>query len=341
MQAAAWGVPVIATAVAAPAAAASASRDVDLYLEAPQFGDTLAFYSLDYGISYDWGSFTAFHISNSGTEDAPAGTIVQIMYDPRVFAYPEAPFMRLGDAEHTFPYAVADTSASAAMMTLTIDVPIPAQTSWESANSILVRTNQTFLLSYPDDVIDDPTTYSEVVSNTADANAGNNTRGPYSPTVHDSGPYEFSLAADTETLSTTSCDMTVPQAIRVTNDGYGTPGGHFPVIQLNVDRTAVTDVSVATATVGGAALSNVTVIAPTDTSSSWWITAGDPIPVGETCEVTLDYTVDSNAGLDPFDQGHANVLARITNGKAPSSYDFWAYRGSFPILTYENGQCRL
>lgn len=339
---AAWSAPVIAVAAATPTAAASTSADVDVYLLPPNAGDVVSFYSPDYQTSYSYSSFIGFGIANSGSEDAPAGSIVQITYDPRVFAYNEAPTVRVGDAEHELAYEVTQTAPDSATLTLTVDVPIPAGASYESGTAPSVSTHQSFLLFYPDDTVENPQPYSDIVTNDADSNADNNARGPFPPTAHSTGPYTFTLDVDTTSASTSRCSMTLPQTVSITNSGYGAPADNDPMVQLDVDNTAVTDVSVTSIEIDGAAVGSYTLEPPTDDSSSWWLRVSQPIPVGSTLTVVFDYTVDADAGHDPVSSGYAAVQARIANDFANYSYDFWAYRGeSFPRVDYPNTSCQL
>lgn len=339
LKAAAWSAPVIAVAAATPAASASATVDVDVFLESPQLGESIAFYGPDYTTSYSWGSFLAFHVSNAGTEDAPAGSIVQVTYDPRIFAYNVAPYATIGGVDHEFAFTVDNVSATSAILTITLDVPIPAQTTWESSNAILVRTGPSFLLRYPNDTITNPASYSEVLSNAADQDSTNNSRGPFSATQHDSGPYTFSLESTAAPLASGGCTFTAPETMSVTNTGWGTPADHTVLLQLDVDNTAITDVAIESISINGTALSGVTLTPPTDESSSWWIETHTSLAVDGVLETTLSYTVDPSAGLDPFSQGASSVSARIRNDFANYSYDFWAYRGEFPRDDYSEGIC--
>lgn len=343
LKAAAWSAPIVAVAAATPAAAASEITNVDLFLEPPQMGESYWFYSPDHLTSYAWGGFLGFHVSNSGTEDAPAGTIVQLSYDPRVFEYSNSPTIFIGDVEHELAYTVTQLSATTATLTMTIDIPIPAQSTWESQNSVLVRMNPTYVLRYPNDTVDNPGTYSEMIVSGQDSNTANNSRGPFSPTVHNTGPYEFTLDVASTSATITRCDMTLPQTVSVTNSGYGTPEGNDPILQLDVDNTAVTNVAVTSVEIDGVAVAEAdySVEGPTDESSSWWVRVSKPLPVGATLVVEFDYTIDADAGVDPINLGYAHVQARIANDFANYSSDFWAYRGDFPSVKYANTGCQL
>jgi len=88
LKAAAWSVPVIAAATAVPAYAAS-GETVDLQVGWMQSGDVFQGYNADKSRMYSVTKPTGVEITNAGSVDVAAGSLLTMRYDARIFG-PEA-----------------------------------------------------------------------------------------------------------------------------------------------------------------------------------------------------------------------------------------------------------
>ncbi|WP_156466256.1 hypothetical protein [Janibacter sp. Soil728] len=83
---AAWSVPAVTVAAAAPTLAASTAATVDLMLQGQPFGDGVAGYSEDRSRMYELTLIGGFDATNMGTAAAPAGSTVNLSFDSRLFS---------------------------------------------------------------------------------------------------------------------------------------------------------------------------------------------------------------------------------------------------------------
>ncbi|NYF96852.1 hypothetical protein [Janibacter cremeus] len=81
---AAWSVPVVTTALAAPTLAASTSETVDLDLQGHQSGSVIPAYSPDRLQMYELSMTSGFDAVNVGAAPVPTGTIVTLSFDSRM-----------------------------------------------------------------------------------------------------------------------------------------------------------------------------------------------------------------------------------------------------------------
>ena len=85
---AAWSVPVVTTALAAPALAASLSETIDLSMEARPYGDAMRAFNEDKSRGYEIVASAGFDARNLGTE-AVSGAVVTVSFDTRLMSNPQ------------------------------------------------------------------------------------------------------------------------------------------------------------------------------------------------------------------------------------------------------------
>jgi hypothetical protein len=117
---AAWSVPAVTVAAAAPTLAASTAM-VDLMLQGQPFGDGVAGYSEDRSRMYELALIGGFDATNMGTAAAPAGSTVTLSFDSRLFS---GATLTADDVAVTA--GTPQTSGNLTTIPFRLDNPIPA-----------------------------------------------------------------------------------------------------------------------------------------------------------------------------------------------------------------------
>ncbi|SFR51742.1 hypothetical protein SAMN04488591_1663 [Microbacterium azadirachtae] len=124
LKTAAWSVPVIAVAAATPLAAASVAADLQLTPD-PR-GDTLHGVSPDGLQSYDLSVVASFSATTLGASPTPAGSVVTLTFDSRLFS---GPWLTLDTYGGTIVSVASSTTAgNVTTASFTLPVAVPAGT---------------------------------------------------------------------------------------------------------------------------------------------------------------------------------------------------------------------
>ncbi|KQQ03969.1 MULTISPECIES: hypothetical protein [unclassified Rathayibacter] len=307
LVAAAWTLPVVATATATPAAAASSTAGFDLQMQNFS-GDDGGWYNDDRTQYLGYNTFFSPTVHNAGPEAAPAGTVVVMRSDDRVLGSPSLTVATGSDipasaVSITGPVVEGDHST----FTAVISVPIPAGAdvvfgprfadvlTQEDAGAIhdfttafANLTAHSFTLSSPAGADSDPS--NDAISSTAE--------------VGTVVPWNGAISAEWAELTTASCTYPYASAIVVASTGANPVPVDTQVYYYYDDRL-LTDVAIASATIDG--VPTTMRVGGSSGGSSYWFTT-EPVAPGATLRIDLATTTDPSATITSTVQTAAGGL---------------------------------
>ncbi|MBF4462815.1 MULTISPECIES: hypothetical protein [unclassified Rathayibacter] len=294
LAAAAWTIPVVATATATPASAASGAPGFDLQMQNFS-GDDGSWYNDDHTQYLGYNTFFSPTVHNGGPQEAPAGTVVVMRSDNRVLGSPSLTVSATSDipasaVSITGPVVEGDRSA----FTAVISVPIPSGadvvfaprfadvlTQEEAAaihdftTAFANLTAHSFTLSSPAGADSDPS--NDAISSTAE--------------VGTVVPWNGAISAEWASLATGSCTYPYASAIVVSSDGAN-PMPADTQVYYYYDARFLTGVSISSATIDGVP-TTMRVGGSSDGSSYWFTT--QPVAPGSVLRIELATTTDASA----------------------------------------------
>lgn len=304
LTAAAWSIPVVATVVATPLAAASAVG-FDLFASGLQRGDSVTFFNGDATLKYLDGFTDGFTLLNHGPLEAPAGTIVTMRYDNRIITPEDFSFAQgsPSNPRTPLPYSTPVVNGNESTVTFVIPVPVPVEEDVFGVGTIWIFTPFDLDIAYPNDAIDDykPLLWQVL---TADDDGSNNFFGSQIATTEPANdPWGLELSATFTPYATSACEMELPTAVTVTSVGpASTPG--IASLTLRLEVLAVTGVTLDSLTINGVPVSATVV---STGSGGWEVSLGQALAVGDVAEATFSYAVDATAALT--NSGWAQISA--------------------------------
>lgn len=199
LKAGAWSVPVVALAVAAPAA--SASTTANLALLPPQFGSSIPMFTPSLTQRYDASEPSGVVVGNTTSEVYTGPVILRLEVDRRLWDVTGFTYdTRDGEGARAASFSGPTLSDDRAVYTVSFAATVAPDT--DSFTGILVRPTLTFLGDYPNDTLAPADAgASWVLVEPADAGPSDNVfvNNPGEPV--DATPFGATLTADFELVA--------------------------------------------------------------------------------------------------------------------------------------------
>ena len=316
LKAGAWSVPVIAVAVAAPAA--SASTTANLALLSPQFGSGVPMFTPSLTQRYVASAPVGVVVGNTSGTAYSGPVVMRFEVDRRLWEVSGFTYdPRDGQGERAASFSGPDVSGDRAVYTVSFAATVAPDS--DPYTGILVRPQLTFLGDYPNDTLaPEDSTSSWVIVDPSDTDPSDGVwvNGPGDPV--DATPFGATLTADFERVDVGGGSAYRPTRATLTSVGPN-PTAVGDVVRVGFDP-ALGDLVVAQAvTLNGSAAPDL-LSEQTNTVSggqrSVVFALTSPLAADDRVEFTLAY--EGGSGATPLAGGSSQISYSAATANDPN-----------------------